>query len=67
MKTYHVTEWANELRVHYYTVEAKSAKEAAQMFRDGQAKLEGSKTKELYSSDWSIENDDDDWNAETKQ
>lgn len=59
MKTYHITEWANELRVHYYSVEAESRQEAEQIYRDGGGKHEGSKTKDCYSSDWSVDEDDD--------
>ena len=59
MKTYHITEWANELRVHYYSVEAESRQEAEQIYRDGGAKHEGSKTKDCYSSDWSVDENDE--------
>lgn len=60
MKTYHITEWANELRVHYYSVEAESQAEAEQIYRDGGGKHEGSKTKDCYSSDWAVDDSDQD-------
>ena len=59
MKTYHITEWATELRVHYYSVEATSRAKAEEMYRDGQARLEGSKTKELLGRDWSFDEDEE--------
>ena len=59
MKTYHITEWTTEVRVYYYAVEAASKKEAEQIYRDGGGKYEGSKCKDQLSSDWSVDEDDE--------